>query len=155
MNKSLQLEIPAGETNNNKEKMIWSGSPSQYLNVPYFVGYGIISITLIPLFFILWEYLVVKNIKYQMTNERLRKSHGVINKYVDELELYRVRDFRFEQPFFLRIFGLGNLVMETSDRTHPVMTIRAIADGNKLMHLLRTHVEQCRMRRGVREFDVQ
>ena len=73
----------------------------------------------------------------------------------DELELYRVRDYKFEQPFFLRLFSLGNIVLQTSDKSDPQVVLSAIPNGEELREKLRTHVEACRMKKGVREVDFE
>ncbi len=137
------------------EKPIWNGTPSQVINLPAFILLGLFFWLVIPVFMMLWKWLVVKNTKYELTTERLKTRYGVLNKQMDEIELYRVRDYRFEQPFFLRIFSLGNVVMQTSDKSHPLVTIRAIPNGEELRERIRTHVEECRARKGVREIDFE
>ena len=138
-----------------EERTVWLGTPSQVINLGSFILLGLFFWLVIPLFIILWKWLVVKNMKYELTTERLRMRHGVFNKKLDELELYRVRDYKLDQPFFLRIFSLGNIIMQTSDRTHPTVVIQAIADAENLREQLRTYVEACRTRKGVRELDVE
>lgn len=139
----------------SEEKDIWSGTPSQVTNFGSFIGLGLFFWLVFPLFAMLWRWLTVKNTKYELTTERLRTRHGVLSKKTDELELYRVRDYTFEQPFFLRLFSLGNVVLETSDRTHPQVTIKAVGNGDALRETLRTHVEACRVKKRVREVDFE
>jgi uncharacterized membrane protein YdbT with pleckstrin-like domain len=139
----------------SEEKDVWFGTPSQVVNLGSFIVLGLFFWLVIPLFIILWKWLEVKSTKYELTTERIRSRHGVLNKNTDELELYRVRDYRFDQPFFLRIFSLGNIVLETSDRSHPTITLKAIPDGEELREVLRTHVEACRTKKGVREVDIE
>jgi len=138
-----------------EERTVWLGTPSQVINLGSFILLGLFFWLVIPLFIILWKWLVVKNMKYELTTERLRMRHGVFNKKLDELELYRVRDYILDQPFFLRIFSLGNIILQTSDRTHPTVVIQAIPDAENLREQLRTYVEACRIRKGVRELDVE
>jgi uncharacterized membrane protein YdbT with pleckstrin-like domain len=138
-----------------EEKDVWFGTPSQVINLGSFILLGLFFWLVIPLFVILWKWLVVKNIKYELTTERLRTRHGVFNKKMDELELYRVRDYKLDQPFFLRLFSLGNIVLQTSDRSHPRVVIQAIPDAEDLREQLRKHVEECRMRKRVREIDFE
>jgi len=89
-------------------------------------------------------------------HEPASKTHsGVLNKHVDELELYRVKDYKLVQPFFLRILSLSNIVLETSDRSNPTITIRAIPDGNDVREQIRKLVEDLRQLRGVREVDFE
>ena len=79
----------------------------------------------------------------------------MLNKVTDDLELYRVRDYKLEQPFWLRLFSLGNVVLKTSDRSHPVVIIQAIKDGDAMRELLRKYVEENRVRKNVREVDFE
>ena len=139
----------------SEEKDVWFGSPSQVVNLGTFIVMGLLFWLVVPLFIILWKWLVIKNTRYELTTERLRTRHGVLNKETDELELYRVRDYKLEQPLFLRLFSLGNIVLQTSDSSHPVVTLRAIANGEELREQLRTHVEACRMKKRVREVNLE
>lgn len=137
-----------------EEETVWRGSPSQVVNIPAFVFWGLLFWLVIPVFIILWRWLVVKMTKYELTSQRLRTRYGVINKKMDELELYRVRDYRLDQPIYLRIFSLGNIILQTSDSTNPTITIRAIPNSEQVREHIRTYVEACRVRKGVRELDV-
>lgn len=137
------------------EKALWSGAPSQVINLPVYILCAILFWLVIPLFVILWRWLVVRNTKYELTSERLKMRRGVLNKHMDEVELYRVRDYKLEEPLFLRLFGLGNITLRTSDRSHPVLSLRAIRNGEQLYDQIRDAVEQCRARKGVREVDVE
>tara|TARA_B100000809_G_scaffold129274_1_gene127244 strand:+ start:1403 stop:1825 length:423 start_codon:yes stop_codon:yes gene_type:complete len=139
----------------SEEKEVWFGNPSQVVNLGTFILLGLLFWLVIPLLIILWKWLVIKNTKYELTTERLTTRHGVLNKKTDELELYRVRDYKYEQPFFLRLFSLGNIVLQTSDKSDPQVVLRAIPNGEELREKLRTQVEACRLKKGVREVDFE
>lgn len=135
------------------EEYVCAFSPSQFINI------GIFSVCIgsywliLPLFIALWTWLVTWNTEYILTPERLILRHGVFNKQIDELELYRVKDYRLEKPFYLRIFSLGNISLVTSDRTHPVVRLYAVNNSDGLREHIRTFVEKRRWQMGVREFD--
>jgi uncharacterized membrane protein YdbT with pleckstrin-like domain len=137
------------------EETVWSGTPSQVINLPAFIGWGLLFWLIIPLFIIAWRWLVVKNTQYELTTQRLRTRSGVINKKTDDLELYRVKDYRLDQPFALRIFSLGNVVLETSDKSHPIVVVQAIRNAEQLKEKLRTQVEALRDKKRVRELDFE
>jgi uncharacterized membrane protein YdbT with pleckstrin-like domain len=106
-----------------------------------------------------WEHMwdqqwVTKCTAYELTSQRLRIRTGILNKKVDELELFRVKDYSMEQPFLLRLVGLGNLTMVTSDATTPTVSIRAISGVEAVREKLRNAVQAERDRRRVRELDV-
>jgi uncharacterized membrane protein YdbT with pleckstrin-like domain len=137
------------------EKEIWFGTPSQVVNIRVFIVMGLLSFFVIPLFVILWTWLVTKNTKYELTNERLTLRSGVFNKSSPEMELYRIRDYRLDEPYFLRLFSKSNVVLETSDRSHPRLVLEGVPNGKELINMLRHNVEACRMKKGVREIDVE
>jgi uncharacterized membrane protein YdbT with pleckstrin-like domain len=137
------------------ETLLWRGTPSQLVNLPWYVLWLLLFWLVIPLFILLWQWLVIRTTVYELTSERLKLRRGVLNKHLDEVELYRVRDYQLEQPFLLRLFGLGNILLRTSDRSHPSVRLRAIRDGERLYERIRSAVEQCRSRKGVRELDVE
>lgn len=136
------------------ERVVWTGSPSQILNVPAYLVCALLFWLVVPIFVAAWKWLVLRNIKYELTSERLRIRQGVLNKMLDELELYRVRDYKLEQPFYLRIFSLGNITLRTTDTSHPYIVLHAIRDGEQVREQLRSHVEECRVKKRVLPLDL-
>ncbi len=137
----------------DQEQLTWEGRPSQITNFSCFVFCTLTFWAVVPVFVGLWRWLVVRFTNYQLTTERLTVATGVLSRRTEELELYRVKDTAFVQPFFLRIFGLGNVVMHTSDRSHPVVVLSAVRDGKTLRENIRGNVEKMRERKKVRELD--
>ena len=136
-----------------KEEHVWSGTPSQIVNLGSFIILSIFFWLIFPLFIILWKWLVIKCTKYELTNQRLKKQYGVLNKKIDELELYRIKDYKLEQPFFLRLFSLGNIVLKTSDKSHPTVIIPAVSESAELREKIRSLVENLRDQKRIREVD--
>jgi len=139
----------------SEEKSLWVDTPSQASNLLYFIVCGVFFWMIFPLFLILWRWLQTKSTKYELSNERLITRYGVLNKKTDELELYRVKDYQFEQPLLLRIFSLGNIILTTSDRSDTEVVIHAIEKGEALRETIRSHVEACRSKKRVREVDFE
>ena len=150
------------------ETSMWKGSPSQWLNLgPYtaaiLLAAGIIAggmfsppafaALILPPVYALWRYLVVRMEVFELTNERLLITRGVINQTVDEIELYRIKDSFLRRSWWMRLTGLASIQLETSDRTMPKLTIPAIRGGAELRELLRKQVELQRDKKRVREMD--
>lgn len=153
-----------------EETTLWKGCTSQLVHfwvyllwVVVAVGICIAALLLvIPLLFIalllpviglLARYIITRSTVYELTTQRLRKTSGIFNKKLDELELYRVKDSTLEQPFVLRLFGLGNVMVVSSDATMPEVCINGIADAFSVREKLRVAVEGERDRKRVREVD--
>ncbi|MEY4568608.1 MAG: hypothetical protein RLZZ398_47 [Verrucomicrobiota bacterium] len=153
-----------------EEQSLWKGNSSQWLNLgPFAVALiaaaGILVGSLffppaaialaLPVFYLVWRYLVVRTQVFELTSERLRVTRGVINQKVDEIELYRVKDSQMVRSWWMRLTGLASIVMQTSDRTLPSLVIPAIHGGEQVRELLRKHVELQRDRKRVREMDFE
>ena len=154
----------------NSEETVWKGGPSQVVNYPTFLACFLVAVmfitigagtnfwplylgVIIPVIAAGWKFLVVRCQGYEITTQRLRIFEGVLNRDIDEIELYRVKDSRLLLPFWLRVFGLGNIALETSDRTHPSPVLLAVKDAQEVREQLRKHVEILRDQKRVREVD--
>jgi uncharacterized membrane protein YdbT with pleckstrin-like domain len=137
----------------NQEKDIWSGRPSQIANLGTFILCGLFCWLIVPIFIALKAWLHVKTQKYEVTNQRIRTTIGILSKRTDELELYRVKDTTLLRPFFLGLFGLATIEIATSDRSTPYVYLKAIKGADALREELRTCVEELRDAKGVREID--
>src|SRR5437867_1706629 len=155
----------------NEETVIWEGPSSQVVNLPVFILCGLVAGALlgmavvlrsrldpaatlamagaavVPLFFGFVKWLRNRCRRYQVTTERIHLRQGVFARKTDDLELYRIRDYVLDEPFFLRLFGLGNVVLSTDDQTSATLVIRAVPQVQALRDQIRKHVELCRTRK--------
>jgi uncharacterized membrane protein YdbT with pleckstrin-like domain len=130
-----------------EREFVWKSRPSQIPNIPYFV---VMSWTIIlPLY----RYLKTRFISYSFSEDRMIIKEGILSQSVNEIELYRIRDYSVFKPFLLRIFGLGHLQIVSSDRTSPTLTLRAIHQPESVMSQLRDCVEGARKRTQTKEVD--
>ena len=134
---------------------VWTGRTSQWVNLDVFIACAIFCWLVVPIFVAIWRYLLIRNQRYELTDQRLRIYRGVLSRRVDEIELYRVKDSRFEQSFFMRLVGLGNVLLMTSDVLNPGAVIVAIPDARQVREQLRNLVESRRAARGVRMTELE
>ncbi len=132
------------------EQEMWSGTPSQWQNV----GWWIASILILPLPFALWNWLVIRNTRYVLTDQRLKISRGVFNRTVEDIELYRIKDTRLTQTFLQRMVKLGDVALGTSDASSPTVRLASLPNAEAVRDMLRGLVEARRDAKGVRELDV-
>ena len=92
----------------------------------------------IPLGLWLIRWWTTRTTVYELTTQRLKIHRGILTRRLEEVELYRVKDYVLEQPLFLRLLGLGNLTLVSSDATTPSIVLRAIAGVAALREQLRT-----------------
>lgn len=137
------------------EEVLWNDNPSQVSNFGTFIYGGLFFWLVFPPLIMLWKWLEIKNVKYELTNQRLKVRRGILSKKTDELELYRIKDYQIDEPFFLRLFSLSNIILSTSDRSHPTVHITAIKNAEEIRETIRSHVEELRDRKRVREVDFE
>lgn len=138
-----------------EEKTIFKGKPSHWIYFPHYViGTTLAFFTLgITLLYVLYKFLWLHFWEFDVTNQRILQETGILSKKLNEVELFRVKDIKLSRPFFLRLVGLSNIVLETSDRTHPMKIIPGVKNGKQLREELRTCIEIRREEKGVRETD--
>ncbi len=134
-------------------QVLWRSSPSQFVNAKCYLLCGVLVWTVFPIFVMFWRYLKVKSIKYTLTEEILEIEEGVFNKTSTHIELYRIKDYIIKEPFLMRIFGLGDLEIITSDKTVDDLTLYAIKDPKGVKEDIRDIVEKRRDEKGVKEVD--
>ena len=130
-------------------KILWKSGPSQISNFWTYV------FTFWTIIIPIWVYLATRFTKYELNSERLKIKKGILSQNIEETELYRVKDYSIFKPFFLRIFGLGNLVLTTSDKNNKYVRLLAIKEIEEIKDMIRTHVEKSRKRTGTKEVDFE
>ena len=136
------------------EQTVWTGRSSQVTNLGLYLVCFLTCWLVVPVFIAIWKWLDLRSAVYELTTERLKQTRGIFSKRVDELELYRVKDIAIEQPFFLRLFSLANIILDTSDKTTPRVVLKGISQAEDLSNKIRQQVEIQRQRKRVREIDM-
>ena len=76
-------------------------------------------------------------------------THGFISKRIEEIELYRVNDVALKQSIMERVFGLGDVRLETTDSTTPESQINDVTNPERVKDMVRQAARNERQRRRV------
>ena len=87
--------------------------------------------------------------KYTLTDEKLLIDTGVISRNQEEIRLYRITDFSVKQTLFQRLFGVGNILISSSDNTQGEFIIYKIKKPYVIKELLSDMVEKEREKKGI------
>lgn len=168
-------EIPATETE------IWSGRPSQLVNlVPFlfslflFCGLGIaaliiwdlydlsvyphadriaMTIVCLPLLYAVYKWMQVRFEIKIITSKRIKIRKSIWNSGMRPVQMFRVKDHDYDEPWYWKPFGLGSITLDTSDHSDPTVRIRAIRHARDLHDQIERLVVQERRAQGVQEID--
>ena len=91
---------------------------------------------------------------YELTQSRLIVKTGLLNTREEELRLFRVRDLSAQESLVDRLFGVGSILLHTSDATSPTLLIQHVKHSDQVKELLSAQVEQARMKNRVRSMEV-
>jgi len=88
--------------------------------------------------------------RYALSDDRLFLSIGFISVKDDDILLYRIRDISVKRTLWQRIFGVGTITIQSSDKTHPTLELKNVKDPMRVKELLHDLVEEMKMKRRMR-----
>ncbi len=91
---------------------------------------------------------------YSFDEERFFIKRGMFTIKEDEIRLYRILDLSLKRNFIQRIFGLGTITVDSSDKSMKCFEIKNIKHARDFKELLSQKIEEERMRKRIsgREF---
>lgn len=105
---------------------------------PYFINFGI-AIAGIAWYRILY----LRNCQYLISSEYIRISRGIFFKRIDQVELYRVKDYIVTQPLAFQVFRLMNVILKSTDPENPVISLMGVPYSD-LIEIIRERVQEAR-----------
>ena len=88
--------------------------------------------------------------RYSLSEDRLFVSEGFLNIKDDEVLLYRVRDIDTRRSLWQRLFGVGTIIVVSSDKTMPTLVLKNVKDPMMVKELIHNQVEETKIKRRVR-----
>ena len=82
--------------------------------------------------------------KYSMSEDRLFVETGLLNLSQDEFRLYRILDLKLKRSLGQRIFGVGSIIVSSSDKSLGTFEIKNIKNSANVKEMLSVQVEQQR-----------
>jgi uncharacterized membrane protein YdbT with pleckstrin-like domain len=140
-------------------QVIFSGAPSQICNLPAILKgcavmavIGGIHLCASNAFPLQWQVLLAQAgavsigvalpfVKTAFTRivintEQITWSQGVFNRRVFRLNLSRIQSVTAIYPWWMRLFGVGSIMLATDDLAHPVRRLPGIRNADQLRRKL-------------------
>ena len=138
------------------EELVWTGSPSQVLNLPVYIVCALLCWLIVPIFYAIWKWLVLQNIRYELTTERLKLRAGRAQQAARRdraLPGARLQPRAAALPEALRAVehhaGHGRPVAAGASCCARSTT------GEFVLEQLRKYVEECRVKKRVLPLDLE
>jgi uncharacterized membrane protein YdbT with pleckstrin-like domain len=101
---------------------------------------------------ILYRMLYWRLVRYEISPEQIKYTRGVLQRKIDFLEMYRIKDFDQRQSLIMNMLGIMHIRLMTSDISHPMLEIKGIPKSN-IAEVLRELIEQSRKENRVYAID--
>jgi membrane protein YdbS with pleckstrin-like domain len=107
------------------------------------------GLALAALLTLAWRVLALKSNYYEVTPDRVEWSHGVLNRRVDNIDMFRVVDLKLRRSLFECLLGIGTVTLRTSDESDPQFEFRKIHQCRYLYDTLKEIVLQADKKQAV------
>jgi membrane protein YdbS with pleckstrin-like domain len=118
---------------------------------PWYVTAALVVLGLVLIFI---PVLIVKQFRYRISNYRIDYERGLLGKRIETMELWHVDDIEFQQSFFDRLMGVGNITVFSNDKTTPQLHLRGLPNPRPLFESLKQRVIAVKRQRGVIKMDI-
>jgi uncharacterized membrane protein YdbT with pleckstrin-like domain len=109
-------------------------------------GYGLIVLVALVL---LLKALKLKMTRYEVTADRIEYSRGILDRRVDNLDMFRVIDLKLRRSILDIITGVGTVELITTDATDPRFTFGKVRRSRKLYDVIKNASLEADNRRSV------
>ena len=169
--KAARIEPSVGRsTAEVPEEELWTGAYSPKAMTSAFIGAALLAIVgmIVASFagpagwtavgvgaILVFGYLVLSliyqrlSVQYRLTTHRLVIQRGILSRTDDRILLVDIDDITVQQVLIDRMLDIGTVVLNTSDNTSPVLTMRGIENPRQVGDLIDEARRAERSRRGV------
>ena len=166
--------LPADDT----EQVYFEGSPLLRAEVAKVLAHVAVAVVLVAIIFLwrhfqgifpptivtlillavaagvaVWPVVMVRTVRYRITNYRIDVSRGAVSTDTDTMELWHVEDLRLHQSLPNRLFGVGTITVFSHDDTTPTLQLRGLPEPQRIFTLLEQRVIAVKRQRGVMKMD--
>jgi membrane protein YdbS with pleckstrin-like domain len=128
---------------------IYSATQDEWL--PWWATGGLIIIGLALMFI---PVLIIRSIRYRVSNYRIDYERGIFSRNIDTLELWHVDDISFHQSFLDRILNVGTITITSDDKSTPNLPLHGVPNPRPLFDSLKQRVIAVKRQRGVIKMDM-
>ncbi len=80
----------------------------------------------------LYKIIKLKNTHYRVTTDRIEWSRGILERRIDNIDMFRIVDLRLYRSFSDCLVGIGTVVLITTDKTDPEFKFEKVCRPKQL-----------------------
>jgi uncharacterized membrane protein YdbT with pleckstrin-like domain len=100
----------------------------------FIVGLGI---CLAAAFYIALNIIRLRMVYYEVTPARIEWNRGILDRKVDNLDMFRIIDLKLRRSALDCILGIGAVVLTTTDKSDPEFAFEKVRDPRRLYDIIK------------------
>jgi membrane protein YdbS with pleckstrin-like domain len=133
--------------------------PSQWTNIGWYALSILAMLIYFPLGVLItiasiYKYIEVLTWKYTCRTKGIEERKGVFSVTREEVQYFRIKSIKIDEPFLMRIVGLSIVHIISSERYKPNMVLYGIKNGESIKNKLNAAAHEWRNKLGVRDYDI-
>jgi len=112
----------------------------------FITGFGL---GLIVVLILMIKIVRLKMTRYEVSPDRIEWSRGILDRRVDNLDMFRVIDLKMRRSVFDVILGIGTVGLITTDKTDPKFEFEKVHRPRELYDIIKKASLEADRRTGV------
>jgi len=109
-------------------------------------GLALMAVVVLVFFY---KIIRLKNVRYRVTADRIEWSRGILERRIDNIDMFRIVDLRLYRSFSDCLVGIGTVVLITTDKTDPEFRFEKIHRPKQLYDTIKKASLDADTKRGV------
>lgn len=105
-----------------------------FRNCRIITGIGLVILVMLIL---LMKMALLKMTRYEVSADRIEWSRGLLDRKVDNLDMFRVIDLKLRRSLLDCIVGVGAVALTTTDKSDPDFTFKKIRNSRRLYDIIK------------------
>jgi len=121
----------------------------QFLAFGFYRVLAGVALAILVVVFLVVKVVMLKMTYYEVTADRIEWSRGILDRRVDNLDMFRVIDLKLRRSLLDCILGIGTVGLITTDKTDPQFVFEKIRDSRRLYDIIKRASLEADRRSGV------
>lgn len=105
---------------------------------------GVIAVLILAL-----KIIILKSTAYEVTADRIEWERGILNRKIDNVDMFRVVDMKLHRSILDCLIGIGTVTLFTKDETDPEFDFYKVRNPRKIFNILKKASLAADARQGV------
>jgi len=96
-----------------------------------------LSLAAAALIIFLFKVVKLKSVRYRVTSDRIEWARGLLERRIDNIDMFRIVDMSMHRSFSDRLTGIGSVTLITTDKTDPEFRFEKVRRPKQLYDIIK------------------